>query len=358
MVCYTLPIDTSMVIDIDITSDFQNSISVFKIEQCKLQGYPHPLGIHKNIHFKMFTNPILDGNSADPAVIRLGEYYYMTLSEAGTTELTIYKSKILTDFRNAEKIVVYTTKNGQSNLWAPEMHLIDGHLYIYFCMDGNGKLHRNYVIQAISDDPFGEWSEEISLMPEEDGIDGTVMKHGDGKLYYIWASGGWLFLSRMFDPLTIGESRLILRKPTSWWELQGQTTNEGPFVIYKNGVSFLIFSASFTFEANYCLGMMSIEGHRDPMVPSNWWYGNDYPVFWRNDDEDVYAPGHASFTVSPDGSETWMVYHAASNTTHINGFRIARLEKIEWDENGYPVFPRPHGFNHPQAVPSGQLSIK
>ena len=54
-----------------------------------------------------------------------------------------------------------------------------------------------------------------------------------------------------------------------------------------------------------------------------------------------------------DGTETWMVYHGSVNTTNIEGHRIARIEKIDWDENGKPVFPRPHGFNSPQPVPSG-----
>ena len=52
---------------------------------------------------------------------------------------------------------------------------------------------------------------------------------------------------------------------------------------------------------------MSIGPDKDPMNPTDWWFGPNEPVFWRNDDEDVYGPGHASFTTSPDGTETWMV---------------------------------------------------
>jgi hypothetical protein len=49
-----------------------------------------------------------------------------------------------------------------------------------------------------------------------------------------------------------------------------------------------------------------------------------------------------------------MVYHAVENVTQINGHRIARLEKIDWSEEGVPVFPKAHGFNSPMPVPSGQ----
>lgn len=101
---------------------------------------------------------------------------------------------------------------------------------------------------------------------------------------------------------------------------------------------------------------MSIEAGKDPLFPGNW-KSVEGPVFERNDDENVYTTGHAAFTQSPDGTETWMVYHGTVNTTHINGYRIARIEKIGWSEDGSPVFPKAHGYNHPQPVPSGQTSV-
>ncbi|CAG7821622.1 unnamed protein product [Allacma fusca] len=328
-------------------------------------GYnnPQPVPSGDPENQRTFTNPILDGNSADPAVLKVGNYYYLTLSEERETELTVFKSLTLTNFRNAEKSVAYRTKNEQSNLWASEMHEINGNLYIYFCMDGNGKDHRMYAIKADdSTNPMGTWSDAIRLMPDWDhgAIDGTVMKHGNGQNYFVWASNAFnrrhgLWIAELIDPVTVGESKLYLREPRSDWEIQGGAINEGAYFIYKNNVSFMIFSASSTAVPDYCLGLMSIEGDKDPMNPSFWNYGEDKPVFYRNDEDDVYTTGHASFTVSNDGTETWMVYHGTANTTHIDGFRIARIEKIDWDENGRPVFPRPHGHNHPQPVPSGDL---
>jgi len=313
-----------------------------------------------------FTNPILDRNSADPCIFKLGNYYYLTLSENRETELTIFKSPIMTDFRNAESIVAFTAPSGFSNLWASEMHAVNGELYIYFTMDNPAinRDHRMFVIKANNgSDPFGGWSTEaIRLMPEWDygAIDGTVLKHGNGKLYFSYAStasgkGLSLYMAEMLDPVTIGETKLLLRTPEYDWEISGGAVTEGPFFIYNQGVSYLIYSGSSTWSPDYCLGMMSIDTEGDPMNPDDWWYGGDQPVFWRNDEESVYTTGHAAFTVSPDGTETWMVYHGTVNTTHIDGYRIARLEKISWGEDGKPEFPRPHGYNHPQPVPSGQL---
>lgn len=51
-----------------------------------------------------------------------------------------------------------------------------------------------------------------------------------------------------------------------------------------------------------------------------------------------------------------MVYHATDSTIDIDGNRIARIEKIAWnDKDRMPIFPRPHGFNTSLPVPSGQI---
>jgi len=309
-----------------------------------------------------FTNPILDRNSADPSILRVGDSYYLTLSENTETELTIFKSPVLTSFRNAEKKIAYIAPPGYSELWASEMHLVDGELYIYFTMrDGND--HRMYVIKAENaSDPMGNWGEAIRLLPDWNpgAIDGTVMNH-DNRHYFLWA--GWattghlsIYIAPMANATYVTGPVVLLREPREEWECQGGCTNEGPFFIYNRGVSYMVFSASSTWDAGYCLSYMSVEAGKDPMMHWNW-VSVPGPVFERNDEEDVYTTGHAAFTTSPDGTETWMAYHGTIDTTNIDGFRIARIEKIDWNSDGTPSFPIPHGFNHPQPVPSGQTSV-
>jgi len=305
-----------------------------------------------------FTNPILDRNSADPCILHLEDSYYLTLSENIETELTIFKSPILTSFRNAESKIAFRTPPGYSDLWASEIHLVDGELYIYFAMRNVDSRHRMYVIKAENaSNPMGNWSEAIRLLPEWDnhGIDGTVMKH-NGQLYYVWAGDRGLYIAPMTNATYVTGPVVILREPREEWECHEACISEGAFFIYNKNVSYMIFSASSTWHPSYALTLMSVEAGKDPLIVWNW-VSAPGPVFERNDEEDVYTTGHASFTVSPDGTETWMVYHGTVNTTHINGFRTARIEKIEWNEDGSPKFPKAHGYNHLQPVPSGQTSI-
>ncbi|CAL8071956.1 unnamed protein product [Orchesella dallaii] len=309
-----------------------------------------------------FTNPILDRNSADPCILKVGDSYYLTLSENRETELTIFKSPILTNFRNAEPKVAFTTPPGYSDLWASEMHEVDGQIYIYFTMRTTDRDHRMYVIKADDpSNPMGNWGNPIRLLPDWDfwAIDGTVMKHG-GRNYFAWSSTRTgplsIWIAPLDNPTQVGGPIVLLRQPSQDWECQGGCVNEGPYFIYNRDVSYMIFSASSTWDPGYCLTQMSIPFDRDPLDPQNWDSING-PVFSRNDEEGVYTTGHAAFTVSPDSTETWMVYHGTVNTTHIDGFRIARVEKIGWNEDGSPSFPRAHGYNNPQPVPSGQTSV-
>lgn len=111
-----------------------------------------------------FSNPIIDANSADPAVLKVGDFYYMTISDNQETELTVYRSPILTNFRSAPRIIAHKCAPGFSDLWAPEMHSVDGDVWIYFTMRGQitDGGHRMYVIEANNpNNPLEGWSDPI-----------------------------------------------------------------------------------------------------------------------------------------------------------------------------------------------------
>ena len=108
-----------------------------------------------------YANPVIDIISADPSVFKLNGFYYLTIARSDT--IVIFKSPILTNFRNAESRTVYTAPPGRANLWAPELHSVRGNLYIYFTMDDGvaDQNHRMYVIKAADpNNPLGQWGSE------------------------------------------------------------------------------------------------------------------------------------------------------------------------------------------------------
>ena len=107
----------------------------------------------------------------------------------------------------------------------------------------------------------------------------------------------------MSDPETLSGPRVLIREPKSDWETIAAPILEGPQILEHNGRTFVVFSASGSWTADYCLGMMGIDDMKDPLVAGNWWNDVDRCVFWRNDEQGVYGTGHASFTTSPGKSK-------------------------------------------------------
>jgi hypothetical protein len=129
--------------------------------------------------------------------------------------------------------------------------------------------------------------------------------------------------------------------------------NEGPEVLQRDGKTFIIYSASACWGPDYKLGMLTYGGG-DPLSESAWVKHPD-PVFARSDANGVYAPGHNGFFTSPDGSESWIVYHAnASPGDGCTGERTTRVQPFTWNDDGTPNFGEPLALDTPIAPPSGE----
>ena len=97
---------------------------------------------------RTLTNP-LKSSGPDPWVATAdGWYFYMNSTG---NNLTIWKTRRIEDLATAQKTVVWTPPPGQpysKELWAPELHRLDGKWYIYFAADaGHNEDHRVYVVE-------------------------------------------------------------------------------------------------------------------------------------------------------------------------------------------------------------------
>src|SRR5829696_4377774 len=109
---------------------------------------------------KVFTNPLLP-SGADPWVIQKGSYYYYTHTTG--RNLVLYKTKNLGGIKTAERKVIWQPPDStmySKQIWAPELHLINGKWYFYFAADdGRNENHRLYVLENASTDPMkGSWT--------------------------------------------------------------------------------------------------------------------------------------------------------------------------------------------------------
>ena len=300
---------------------------------------------------------ISNGSAPDPSIVFKDGFYYMT--HTTSSNITLYKSETI-NYRNAEKKVIFNPPDEcSSNVWAPELQYLDGKWVIYFTGSRKGNSlcsnQRSFAIEADTVDPMGNWTYKGKIFDkttDQYSIDAVVLELGEGtqkKKYFIWSGlehptselGQVLYIAPMSDRYTISGPRVELARAELDWEIQGQRIMEGPQPLIRNGKVFLIYSTSWSWTADYKLGMLYMDLGKDPLVKSNWTkYAK--PVFQRNDALNVYGPGHNTFTKSPDGTEDWIVYHATPGPDDHYNNRLARAQRFIWDGSGFPVFGMPH----------------
>jgi GH43 family beta-xylosidase len=115
---------------------------------------------------------------------------------------------------------------------------------------------------------------------------------------------------------------------------------------------FIIYSAGACWDDNYGLGWLVANKDADLLDPASWTRSTEQ-VFSQSPEKKAFGPGHNCFTMSPDGTEHWIVYHAKEESSNECAKRELRAQKFEWDKNGYPVFGKPVPINTPIKKPSG-----
>jgi GH43 family beta-xylosidase len=302
------------------------------------------------------SNPILS-NAADPWMYKHLDGYYYTMYTLGN-RLDIIKSTAIGDVSLGERKTVWIPPESglySRNLWAPELHFINNIWYIYFTAnDGGGdESRRIYVLENTSKDPLSDnWNLKESINTKYPGLDGTVFSHEEC-LYFLYAGyghfpdyGSAIYISRMLNPWTIEDKNIQLSKPEFDWEKQGgMAINEGPVILKKNNKIILIYSASTTWSDDYCLGMLMVDDTKDLLNPSSWVKSKE-PVFKKCLLNGVLAPGHNSFTKSPDDKEDWIIYHAISASNPGVKNRHTCAKKFIWNKDGIPVFGEPVSFDN------------
>jgi GH43 family beta-xylosidase len=323
-----------------------------------------------------FTNPL--GSGQDPWIVRHdGSYYFI---ESDAVGITVYRSPSITNPKQNGVVVWRPPRKGwnRSNVWAPELHFIDGKWFIYYAAGSSGPpyVHQHAgVLESPTADPqVGPYIDHGTLYTGDSiatghanrwAIDLTVHTLG-GQRYAVWS--GWadsattdrtpqqLYMARMSNPWTIATNRVRLSAPTESWEqpstAKGLALEEGPEFLEHEGKVFIVYSTGESWLPAYKLGQLWLRAPlTDPMNPDS--VVKTGPVFTGT--PTVFGVGHASFTTSPDGSEDWIMYHAKVDTTP-GWRRDIRTQRFEWHPDGSPDFGVPIAAGVPLRMPSGQCA--
>ncbi len=317
-----------------------------------------------------FVNPFAEG--ADPWVVRdPNANRYLWCQSEGNRGIAIWVSPQLTSL--GERHVVWRAPRSgpfSKEVWAPELHHLDGRWYIYFAAsDGRNENHLTYVLESEGADPLGPYTLHgpmatgdgpDGLSPNIWAIDMTVLEH-QGKRYALWS--GWdapgtdqqyLYIAPLASPTKLGGPRVLLCDNDDYlWERteerrESRGLHEAPQIVPSESRVLVTYSTAASWLPTYKLGLLELVGS-DPLDPASWKKHTE-PVFAST--ESTYGVGHSCFVQSLDGSEWWHVYHVKQDRE--GGWRRAiHAQPFTFDPQGRPQLGEPVAAGLPLTEPSG-----
>lgn len=293
-----------------------------------------------------YKNPLItEGNPADPHVIRVGDTYYLYATTHGRG-YDVLTSPDLVHWENQGSAF----DDPRGGAWAPDVfHNVrgDGKFYLYYTDNDPRKEpgpRAKQIGVAVADSPLGPFIDKSVLV--DGSIDAHVFQDDDGQLYFYYveiADGFKIFGQRMSDPLTLVGERVELIHPTEPWEMAAGKVTEGPFILKRDGVYYLMYSGSSADSSHYAIGYATAKSPLGPFEK----YGEN-PIVSRT--EQIFGPGHHCVVTGPDG-KLWMVYHQKRNA-ETNWRRFLALDPLWFDERGviHGILSRDTEQPAPEAV--------
>lgn len=325
-----------------------------------------------NVPATHFVNPI--GPGQDPWVIRdPHEDRYLWCFSENDEGIALYESKSLTSF-GKKHLIWEAPESGpySKQVWAPELHWIDGAWHIYFAAsDGENKNHRAFVLRSAGADPFGDYQLNGPLQTGDTddqnlwAIDMTPFQHGD-QLYAIWS--GWdtptsdrqfLYLAEMASSTKLADQRVLLCENDDYpWERtepapRGRGLNEGPQVLKHGDRTFVVYSCGASWLPSYKLGLLELTGE-DPLDPASW---KKFPEPIFQSTRDTFGVGHSCFVKSPDSSEWWHLFHA-KRTRKPGWDRVIFGQPFRWSKDDLPLLGKPVKSGDRLPRPAGEKTTR
>lgn len=279
----------------------------------------------KNTNIKTHYLPI-----ADPYVLLYqGKYYaYGT----GTVEVdkgfSVYSSDDLKHWKDEGPVLSAHHSYGTWGFWAPEVYYMESKNMFYMFYSSS-----EHICVATSHSPTGPFrQDEKQPIWDEKSIDTSLFIDEDGTpyLYFVrFTNGNVIWVAEMDADLksikkeTLKEC-IVAEQP---WERIMDKIAEGPSILKKDGVYYMIYSANHFQSPKYGVGYATSSS---PLGPWKKYSGN--PIMQADEAAGLVGTGHGAPFASKQGGYKY-IFHTHWNKDAINP-RISYIKDLTISEEG------------------------
>ena len=324
--------------------------SVTKDEMERLQ---QKWGYVLNLSYTGKGNPILPGFHADPEILysnKTGKYYIYSTTDGkpgwGGYKYYVYSSADLKEWKNEG--VALDAKSDQiawanGNLWAPaaiEVKQKNGcyKYYLYFSARPNDNGRKQMGV-AVSDSPTGPFVDlgQPLLAKNHPGcngqlIDVDVFMDPVSKKPYLYWGNSFMAGAELEPNMTKIKDETVTVMTPKGGSLRDYAYREAPYVFYRNGLYYFMWSVDDTGAANYHVAYGT---SKSPLGPIE--VAKDPIVLIQDPQHEIYGTAHNSVIQKPGTDEWYIVYHRI-NKDYIHFqpgvHREVCIDKLEFNADG------------------------
>lgn len=304
------------------------------------------------------NNPVLPGFHADPEIVyshQTKKYYIYSTTDGqpgwGGWYFTAYSSDDLKHWTYEGVILDLKSEQvpwANGNAWAPciEEKLVKGKYKYYFYYSGNPKNGQGKQIGvAVADSPTGPFVDLGHPIITESPVGGGQQIDVDvftdpvsGKTYLYWGNGYMAGAELNKDMVSIKKKTLTVMTPEGG-TLQDYAYREAPYVFYRNGLYYFMWSVDDTGSPNYHVAYGT---SKSPLGPIE--VAAQPVVLKQNPEQQIYGTAHNSVLQIP-GTDEWMIVYHRINKWYLKDapgvHREVCIDRLQFNDDGtiQPVVP-------------------